>query len=180
MHLNLLTLFLSPLALALPNNHLTTTKMNNHPKLLSTNTTLGHATVHNLCPQPIYLWTVGSTISPQFTLQSNTTYTERYRRDPSSGGIALKLTRVPNGLYASAPQMIFAYNLVGGQIWYDLSDVFGDPFVGEPVRVEYEVEGGRGGDKGDREGIEWVHGVPTGGSMVRVAEAQGDIVLTVC
>ncbi|KAF7116513.1 hypothetical protein CNMCM5793_004801 [Aspergillus hiratsukae] len=90
------------------------------PMTMNMNQTLGHATIHNLCPSPIYLWTVGSTISPQFTLSPNTTYTEGYRRDPSSGGIALKLTRVPNGLYASAPQMVFAYNLVGEQVWLSM------------------------------------------------------------
>lgn len=182
MHLNFLTLCLtlSPLALALPNHHLPTKPTMNR---MNMNQTLGHAIVHNLCAQPIYLWTVGSTISPQFTLPPNTTYREMYRRDPSSGGIAIKLTRTQNGLYASsAPQMVFAYNLVEGQIWYDLSDVFGDPFRGEVVRVEYKAggEGGRGGDKGEGLGIEWVDGVAPGGSMVRVAEAWGDIILTVC
>ncbi|GIJ82684.1 hypothetical protein Asppvi_001195 [Aspergillus pseudoviridinutans] len=188
MHLNLssltLTLCLSPLALALPPNPMRMT-MKMTMKIRPTNQTLGHATILNTCQDPIYLWSVGSTISPQFTVPPNTTYTEPYRRDPASGGIALKLTRVQNGLYTAAPQMVFAYNLVERQIWYDLSDVFGDPFLGYPVKVEYRsVDQGEGrdeGDEGDEEkGIEWVDGVSPGGSMVRVAGAEGDLVLTVC
>ncbi|KAF7162358.1 hypothetical protein CNMCM5623_007703 [Aspergillus felis] len=117
MHLNLLsltlTLCLSPLVLALPPKPMT---MKTTMKIRPTNQTLGHATILNTCQDPIYLWSVGSTISPQSTLPPNTTYTEAYRRDPASGGIALKLTRVQNGLYTAAPQMVFAYNLVERRI----------------------------------------------------------------
>ncbi|GFF47722.1 hydroxyacid-oxoacid transhydrogenase, mitochondrial [Aspergillus udagawae] len=181
MHLNIpLTLTVClPLALALPPRPVTMTMVN--PKIpRSTNQTLGHATILNSCASEIYLWSVGSTIAPQLTLPPNTTYTEPYRRDPASGGIALKLTRVQNGLYTAAPQMVFAYNLVQQQIWYDLSDVFGDPFYGSRVRVEYRsLSGEEGGDE-EEKGIEWVDGVSPGGSMVRVADAQGDLLLTVC
>jgi hypothetical protein len=148
-------------------------------KIRPTNQTLGHAVIHNTCTSTIYLWSVGSAISPEFTLPPNTTYTEIYRRDPASGGIALKITRVQDGLYATAPQMVFAYNLVGGQVWYDLSDVFGDPFLGSPVRVEYRGLAGEG-EEDEEKKIEWEDGVSPGGSMVRVAGAEGDLILTVC
>ncbi|GIJ99115.1 hypothetical protein Aspvir_001241 [Aspergillus viridinutans] len=171
MYLNLLTLTLT-LCLS-PALAITMTR------LKPTNQTLGHATIHNTCQKEIYLWSVGSTISPQFTIPPNTTYTEPYRRDPASGGIALKLTRVQNGLYTAAPQMVFAYNLVQRRIWYDLSDVFGDPFLGVRVRVEYRSLAGEEGED-EEKGIEWVDGVSPGGSMVRVADAEGDLVLTVC
>ncbi|PKX98380.1 Bys1 family protein, partial [Aspergillus novofumigatus IBT 16806] len=122
-------------------------------KIRPTNQTLGHALIHNTCQSPIYLWSA-------------------YRRDPASGGIALKITRVADGLYAAAPQMVFAYNLMGEQVWYDLSDVFGDPFSGSPVRVEYRGLAGEEDDE-DKKKIEWEEGVSPGGSMVRVAGAEG-------
>jgi hypothetical protein len=189
MHLNLFSvaLYLPPLALAIPHQPTTMKPTINpiikmKPKVLRSNQTLGHALIHNTCHSIIYLWSVGSTISPEFTLPPNTTYTEIYRRDPASGGIAIKITRVQDGLYAAAPQMVFAYNLVGEQVWYDLSDVFGDPFLGSPVRVEYRsLTGGRGeGEDEEEKKIEWEDGVSPGGSMVRVAGAEGDLILTVC
>lgn len=182
MHVNLLSLALclSPLALAIPHQPVPMKPpLPMTMKIRPTNQTLGHALIHNTCTTTIYLWSVGSTISPQFTIPPNTTYTEAYRRDPASGGIALKITRVQDGLYAAAPQMVFAYNLVGEQVWYDLSDVFGDPFLGSPVRVEYRGLAGEG-EEDEEKKIEWEDGVSPGGSMVRVAGAQGDLVLTVC
>lgn len=177
MHLNLisLTLCLSPLALALPPHSL----LRKPPMTPNTNQTVGHALVHNTCTSPIYLWSVGSTIGPQSAVSPNTTYTEVYRRDPASGGIALKITRVADGLYTAAPQMVFAYNLVGEQVWYDLSDVFGDPLLGSRVRVEYRGLAGEAEDEA-KKSIEWADGMSPGGSMVRVAGAEGDLILMVC
>ncbi|KAL2818483.1 hypothetical protein BDW59DRAFT_151965 [Aspergillus cavernicola] len=90
-------------------------------------TTLGHAVVSNRCYIPIYLWSVGEKISPQNVVQPGQKYKEIFRRDPKTGGVALKITTDKDGLYTSAPQTVFAYNLVEELVWYDLSDVFGDP-----------------------------------------------------
>ncbi|KAJ5993847.1 Antigenic thaumatin-like protein [Penicillium sp. IBT 35674x] len=97
---------------------------------------LGHAVVNNRCPFPVYIWSVGSAIGPAVTTAPNGCYVETFRHDPKSGGIAIKITTVPDGLWKSAPLTIFAYNLAGdGTVWYDLSDIFGDPFKGHPVAL---------------------------------------------
>ncbi|CBF85714.1 hypothetical protein AN1863.2 [Aspergillus nidulans FGSC A4] len=130
---------------------------------------IGHAIVANLCEQPIYLWSVGQDISPQYMINPGEEYVEEFRRDPQTGGIAIKITTVKDGLYTSAPQTVFAYNLVEDLVWYDLSDVFGDPFQGQIVSIEpSEPE------------IHWENGVPPSGSQVRMLEASTDLVLSIC
>jgi hypothetical protein len=51
--------------------------------------------------------------------------------DEKTGGIAIKITKGVDGLLNGEAQQVFAYNLDGAQVWYDLSSVFGDPFVGK-------------------------------------------------
>ncbi|KAL5050556.1 hypothetical protein BDW71DRAFT_203293 [Aspergillus fruticulosus] len=130
---------------------------------------MGHAIVANLCDQPIYLWSVGQDVSPQYMVNPGEEYIEMFRRDPQTGGIAIKVTTVKDGLYLSAPQTVFAYNLVEDLVWYDLSDVFGDPFQGQIVSV----------DPSEPE-IYWEDGVPPSGSQVRMLEASTDLVLSIC
>ncbi|RDW81219.1 Bys1 family protein [Aspergillus mulundensis] len=174
MHFNLAAILsLAPLALAgIPRPRMVNTvvETNNMPMMRpSPNETIGHAIVFNNCEMPIYLWSVGQDISPQYQLIPGDSYSEVYRRDSQSGGVAIKITTVKNGLYLSAPQTVFAYNLVENLVWYDLSDVFGDPFQGEIVTVEpSEPE------------IWWNEGVPPSGSQVRLLEASNDLVLSVC
>ncbi|KAE8392847.1 hypothetical protein BDV23DRAFT_181263 [Aspergillus alliaceus] len=142
--------------------------------LHQTNTTQalvpGHAIVHNNCSFPVYLWSVGSTTSPEHTLAQNARYTETFRHDPQTGGVGIKLTTEKNGLAISAAQTVFAYNLVSDQVWYDLSDVFGDPFKGHRVVLD-----------GDVVDIIWPRGVPpVGEGRVGVQGAGRDLVLSVC
>ncbi|KAL5001812.1 hypothetical protein BDV10DRAFT_138764 [Aspergillus recurvatus] len=130
---------------------------------------IGHAVVANLCDQPIYLWSVGQDVSPQYMINPGHEYVEMFRRDTQTGGIAIKITTVKDGLYLSAPQTVFAYNLVEDLVWYDLSDVFGDPFQGQIVSVDPSEPD-----------IYWEDGVPPSGSQVRMLEASTDLVLSVC
>lgn len=44
-------------------------------------------------------------------------FTEAFRTDASSGGIALKITTVDDGLYTGAAQQIFSYSLDGTAVW---------------------------------------------------------------
>jgi hypothetical protein len=95
-----------------------------------------------------------------------------FREEKSTGGIAIKISTDIDGLYTSAPQMIFAYNLSNvsqGKVWYDLSDVFGDPFEGYPVSLTPAEPR-----------ISWTNGVPPAGSQVRVTQADTNLVLSVC
>ncbi|KAJ5991309.1 hypothetical protein N7522_011516 [Penicillium canescens] len=132
----------------------------------------GHAVVNNHCNFPIYLWSVGTTARQERTLLPNDVYSELFREEKNTGGIAIKISTDVDGLYTSAPQMVFAYNLSNltqGKVWYDLSDVFGDPFEGYPVSLSPAEPR-----------ISWPDGVPSAGSQVRVTSADTDLVLSLC
>lgn len=146
----------------------TTTPATPKPTLTST-PRLGRAVITNHCKTPIYIWSVGSTVRPEVTVLPDEGYAETFRKDTATGGIAIKISTERDGLYTSAPQTIFAYNLSGRSVWYDLSDVFGDPFKGEPVVLAPAEPR-----------IVWNDGVPPAGSQVRVHDASSDLVLTVC
>ncbi|KAJ5168837.1 Antigenic thaumatin-like protein [Penicillium canariense] len=137
--------------------------------ITSSNAHLGRAVVVNHCQTPVYIWSVGSTVRSPATVRPGNRHSETFRHDAATGGIALKISTVSDGLYTSAPLTIFAYNLNGQQVWYDLSDVFGDPFKGHSVVVSpAEPE------------LSWANGVPPSGSHVRVSDASTDLVLTLC
>lgn len=140
---------------------------------ISARGTVGQARVLNNCTFPVTLWSVGSAISDPYTLGANGgSYAETFTRDPRTGGRALKVTKEPDGLYTGKPQTIFAYNLDGDQIWYDLSDVFGDPFAGKKVVVA-SANPACGT-------IVWPDGIPPAGSQVKVCGADKDVQLTLC
>ncbi|RAH57374.1 hypothetical protein BO85DRAFT_520142 [Aspergillus piperis CBS 112811] len=161
--------------------------------------TPGHAIILNTCAFPIYAWSVSSIVGPQITIpaaapitssssNSNSTtqqysnYTEPYHHDAQTGGVSIKLTTLRNGLYTGAPQTIFAYNFVEGQnqVWFDLSDVYGDQFKGRRVSVQVRVVQGGENSGGWEESIVWEDGVPVGGSQVRVVGAERDLVVRLC
>ncbi|KAJ5105402.1 Antigenic thaumatin-like protein [Penicillium alfredii] len=129
----------------------------------------GRAVIVNQCSHPVYLWSVGTTVRPEAIVQPYGRYYETFRQDTGTGGIAIKISTVRHGLYSSAPMTVFAYNLSNEQVWYDLSDIFGDPFRGHPVRLQPAEPQ-----------IYWRDGVPPAGSQVRVRDASVDLVLTLC
>jgi hypothetical protein len=134
---------------------------------------VGLARVVNQCPCSVTLWSVGATISDPYTLAAyGGSYAEQFVRDPKSGGKALKVTLESDGLYTGKPQTIFAYNLDGGQLWYDLSDVFGDAFAGKKL-VESSAAA-------NCPTIEWDNGIPPAGSQVKVCTCEADVTLTLC
>jgi hypothetical protein len=141
--------------------------------LTSTASALGFARVVNRCSFPVTLWSVGSSVSQPYTLgPAGGSYAEQFRRDPQTGGIALKVTREPDGLYTGRPQTIFAYNLDGGAIWYDLSDTFGDAFAG--LRVDERSANAA------CPAITWPNGIPPAGSQVKNCGSDYDVILTLC
>jgi Blastomyces yeast-phase-specific protein len=134
---------------------------------------IGSARIVNNCDCPVTVWSVGGSIAGPWTLAaSGGSYSEPFVKDPVSGGKALKVTKDPNGLYNGDPETIFAYNLDGGNVWYDLSDVFGDAFAGQKL-VEASADS-------SCPAIEWDTGVSPGGSQVKVCEAESDVTLTLC
>ncbi|CAO2654023.1 Nn.00g107560.m01.CDS01 [Neocucurbitaria sp. VM-36] len=119
---------------------------------------VGRAIVTNQCDEPIYLWSVGGSIGPQNTITKDTSYSETFHRDPASGGIALKITNYEDGLFKpNASQTIFSYNLDVNQIWYDMSDVFGDGFAGRTLSLKLTDS--------SCEEIVWGSGKPPAGSQ---------------
>ena len=134
---------------------------------------VGRAIVSNECPSPIYLWSVGGSISPQHAVAPSTSYSETFRRDPVSGGIAIKISPVENGIFQpNVSQTIFAYNLDGDKVWYDMSDIFGDGFAGRTVSLKPSDE--------TCQEIVWAYGKQPAGSSVRVCGADGDLTLSFC
>ncbi|KAH9878203.1 hypothetical protein J1614_003420 [Plenodomus biglobosus] len=96
-------------------------------------------------------------------------YREDLRRDEKSGGIAMKITNSADGLYSGDPQQVFAYNIDGDKVWYDLSTVFGEPFLGDRLEVTSTTG----------ESIIWPKGSNPGGSQVKVAPNEENVWFTV-
>ncbi|KAL2152136.1 hypothetical protein VTH82DRAFT_5320 [Thermothelomyces myriococcoides] len=134
---------------------------------------VGNARVVNKCNFDVHLWAVGGGIDGPHKLAKNGgKYSEPFQKDPVSGGRALKITIDEDGLYNGDPQTIYAYNLDGPTIWYDLSDVFGDPFAGHKLRVASHEP--------SCAVIEWPNGVPPEGSQVKNCNSDKSVTLTLC
>lgn len=134
---------------------------------------VGNAVVKNNCKFPIYLWSVGGSVGPKQTIKPGGKYSEPFRHDAASGGIALKITTVDDGLYKGSAQTNFAYTLDGNKLWYDLSDVFGDPFAGKGALVVAPQDS-------SCQKICWSQGSPLAGSQVKVCSADKDETFTAC
>lgn len=133
----------------------------------------GSARVINHCPYPVTLWSVGSSVSAPSTLAAGTgSYSEPFRRDPVTGGIAIKITTAPDGLYTGAPQLNYAYSLDGAQVWYDLSTVFGVAFPGKKLVVASAET--------SCPAITWTTGSSPGGSQVKTCTSGKDVALILC
>ncbi|KAJ9134534.1 hypothetical protein NKR19_g8633 [Coniochaeta hoffmannii] len=133
---------------------------------------VGKARVVNNCDTDVSVWSVGSNIDGPWRLAAHGgTFSEDYVRDPRTGGKALKITIPADGLWTGAPQTNFAYSLDGDKIWYDLSDVFGDPFAGKKLVVSSAAT---------CPSIVWPSGTNPGGSQVKVCGSDQDVVLTLC
>lgn len=134
---------------------------------------VGRAIVTNQCDAPIYLWSVGSTISNQTILPADSSYGERFHSDPISGGIALKISSSPGGLFTpDASQLIFAYNIDDTLVWYDMSSLFGDGFAGRTLRIQPRDE--------ECDSIVWYDGRTPAGSQVKKCHREATLELTFC
>lgn len=133
---------------------------------------VGNAIVTNHCQFPVYLWSVGGSVGPKQTIPAGGSYTEALHHDSASGGISLKITTVDNGLHNGSPQTNFAYTLDPGTVWYDLSDVFGDPFSGKSIVV-------RPTDT-TCSNICWAQGVNPGGSQTKNCNSDTSVNLDLC
>jgi hypothetical protein len=129
--------------------------------------------VTNQCDEPIYLWSVGGSVGEQKTMLKDTSYSEVFHTDPASGGVALKISPVEGGLFKpNVSQTIFAYSLDASQVWYDMSDMFGDGFAGRTIKATPTDS--------TCESITWASGKPPAGSQVKSCGADADVELTFC
>ncbi|KAK4157161.1 hypothetical protein C8A00DRAFT_11924 [Chaetomidium leptoderma] len=133
---------------------------------------VGKARVVNNCDEAVHVWSVGSGVTGPYALNKGGYFAEEFVKDPVTGGKALKITRKADGLYTGAAQTIFAYSLDGSSVWYDLSDVFGDAFVGKKVVASSAEQ--------TCPSIIWPTGVPPAGSQVKVCTASKDVTLKLC
>ncbi|KAF3011129.1 hypothetical protein E8E13_011424 [Curvularia kusanoi] len=134
---------------------------------------IGRAIVTNQCDQPVYLWSVGSKTSNQTTLPKDTSYSETFTSDPQSGGISIKITPTPNGIFTpNTSQLVFAYSIDSSKVWYNLSSVFGDGFAGRTLRVQPSDEA--------CDPITWYDGRAPETSEVKSCERETNLELTFC
>ncbi|KAF2812421.1 uncharacterized protein BDZ99DRAFT_266326 [Mytilinidion resinicola] len=134
---------------------------------------VGTAYVVNSCDYDIFVWSVGSNVGPKSTLHQFDTYSEGLRYDNKTGGISIKVTTKDNGLYDASPQLNFAYTLdtANNTVYYDLSDVFGDPFANETVLLYAKQE---------CPSIAWPEGVPPAGSKTQACADDTGLWLALC
>jgi hypothetical protein len=138
----------------------------------TTVTAVGKARVVNNCDVDVSVWSVGSVIDGPWRLSAHGGYyAESFVRDPQTGGKSLKITIPADGLYTGAAQTNFAYSLDGANIWYDLSDVFGDPFAGKNLVVSSAAT---------CPSIVWPAGTSPGGSQTKACGSDQDVVFTLC
>jgi len=135
---------------------------------------VGSVTIYNNCPQSIiYIWSVGSAIptNPWVTLPENTYY-EQFHEDPVTGGISIKILTSYNGLYDGNPQMDLAYTVDpdASKVWYDLSDIDGDPFAGNVVNLESP----------GCPGVTWPNGVRPIGAEPMACDIDAQLNLFLC
>ncbi|KAL3712400.1 hypothetical protein TMatcc_001099 [Talaromyces marneffei ATCC 18224] len=112
--------------------------------------------VFNKCTYPVYAWTRGPAGSQNIVIEPNNHYVEAMYQSP--GGVDLRFTTVPDGLLTSSALARFTYNIDFGQIWYALTNLYGDPFLNHPLIVKPMNPSGH-----YCKTIRWVRGVPPSG-----------------
>lgn len=92
----------------------------------------GSAIIHNQCDFPVYLWSVSNTAGPMQELAANGgEYTEEYRNNPNGGGVSMKIAADK----AASEITQFEYTLEDADLWYDLSNINGYPFMDWGVTI---------------------------------------------
>jgi hypothetical protein len=134
---------------------------------------LGRAIVTNQCDEPVYLWSVGSTVSNQTALPKDSSYAEIFHSDPESGGISIKVTSTPDGIFQNGTsQLVFAYSIDSSTVWYNMTSVFGDGFAGRTLRVQPSDE--------KCEPISWYDGRAPKDGQIKSCERGTNLELTFC
>lgn len=86
----------------------------------------GTASVTNACSFPVYLWSVSNSAGSMQTLESGSgSYSEAYQTNADGGGISIKISNDTS--QESVTQL--EYTLQGSNLFYDLSNINGYPFM---------------------------------------------------
>ncbi|CRG84100.1 hypothetical protein PISL3812_01433 [Talaromyces islandicus] len=136
---------------------------------------VGNAIILNNCNETtVYVWSVGSSIGKTQTLHRGENFTEEFHYDSTSGGITLKLTTERGGIYQNSPETDYSYTLDTNttSVWYDISDVNGDPFANNTVALIPDSDA--------CESFVWQDGVPPSGIHTASCNADGDVKLILC
>jgi hypothetical protein len=134
---------------------------------------LGRAIITNQCDEPVYLWSVGSTVSNQTALPKDSSYAEIFHSDPESGGISIKVTSTPDGIFQNGTsQLVFAYSIDSSTVWYNMTSVFGDGFAGRTLHVQPSDE--------KCEPISWYDGRAPKDGQIKSCEKGTNLELTFC
>ena len=91
------------------------------------------AGVSNHCGVPFYVWSVSDVQSDMVTIPDYTVvYNETYRsRGDNDGGISIKIAKSnDNGNLPSTGVSQFEYTITSDNVWYDLSNINGNPLQG--------------------------------------------------
>jgi hypothetical protein len=141
------------------------------PLLAPLTTAVGTARVINNCNFSVFLWSMGDNADGPYQLDNTGTYSEPYGVKSDGSGKALALSLTNDGIFTSQPTLTFAYALTNGQVWYNLSEDYGQPFDQTLVQVP--------SDTSCTSNV-WDGGVAPSGSQVQVCEQDTDVTLTLC
>ena len=137
---------------------------------------LGRAIVTNQCDAPLYLWSVGSHVGPQVTLQKDQSYSEVFHVDPNSTATSIRLSTIEDGLNnPDASQIEFKYSLdtyLDTNVSYGLTSVFGYGFAGRTLGVKPTDSA--------CESIVWPAGKPSGQNQTQKCQSNTDLEFTFC
>ena len=100
------------------------------------------ATVNNNCDHPVYLWAVSDTQGPCQTLAPGQSRSQEYQINPNGGGSSIKISPKDD---ASSDITQFEYTYtpgsVFGAIFYDISNINGEPFSDVLTELVPELNG---------------------------------------
>jgi hypothetical protein len=101
---------------------------------ISTVSALGVATVVNNCGSPVYYASVGGSANPGMTALEGS-YSQGYSGE--NVGVSIKLAPEAS---ASGPISQFEITLSGSMIFYDMSNINGNPFASEGMEIVPSVQ----------------------------------------
>ena len=94
------------------------------------------AAISNHCDVPYFVWSVSEVQSDMITIPDHTVvYNETYRsRADNGGGISIKIAKSnSNGNLPGTDISQFEYTITDSNVWYDLSNIDGNPLQGIAV-----------------------------------------------